>query len=117
MWGWYRGSVKRAADENPEVSTEEVYRDLLNGMAQLWQLKGGVMCTRVDQYHDHKTLVVCLLSGYGLFTWGPELDKHTSDVAKGWGCQKIKITGRRAWEKLLKPYGYGFQTIDMVKTL
>lgn len=115
LWPWYRGSIKRAADENPEVSVDETARDLLSGHAQLWQLVGGVMVTRVDKYHDHKTLVVCLLSGYGLWTWGPALDQATQDVAKGWNCQKVKIIGRRAWEKLLKPYGYSFQTIEMVK--
>ena len=115
LWPWYQGSIKRAADENPEVSAEWTLGDLLSGHAQLWQHAGGVMVTRADKYHDHKTLVVCLLSGHGLFEWGQVLDKETQDIARGWGCQKVKIIGRRAWEKLLRPYGYKFQTIEMVK--
>lgn len=114
-WGNARKEIKRACDENPEVSYLQVHQDWKDGFCQIWAVDDGVMVTRIDKEIDGLCLVICLLAGKRLLTWGYALEKDLQHLAKAYNCRKIKVIGRKGWERLLTPLGFKLQTIEMVK--
>lgn len=114
-WGEARREIKRACDQNPEVSYLTVFKDWREGFCQIWKYGEGYFVTRVDKEIDGDCLVICLMGGKGLLTWGYALEKDLQELAKAYHCRKIKVSGRKGWEKLLAPLGFKLQTIDMVK--
>lgn len=114
-WGEARREIKRACDKNPEVSYLTVFKDWREGFCQIWKYEDGYFVTRVDEGIDGKCLVICLMGGKRLLSWGAALEKELQELAKAYNCRKIKASGRKGWERLLAPLGYKLQTIDMVK--
>lgn len=114
-WGEARREIKRACDENPEVSYLTVFKDWREKFCQLWGFEDLYLVTRVDKEVDGDCLVVCLMAGKGLFATGHALERNLQKLAKIYDCKKIKVIGRKGWEKLLTPLGFKLQTIEMVK--
>ena len=114
-WGEAREQIKRACKENPEVSYLQVFRDWRNDLCQLWRYDNLIFVTRVDKEIDGLCLVLCLMAGRDLFPGGYDLERELQVIAEAYNCQKIKVIGRKGWERLLTPLGYKLQTIEMVK--
>jgi hypothetical protein len=114
-WFEARKEIKRACNENPEVSYLKVCQDHKDGFCQIWGYEGCYLVTRVDKESDGRVFVICLLAGSKLFEWGYELEKELQRLAKAYNCPKIKVIGRKGWERLLTPLGFKVQSIEMVK--
>jgi len=115
--GWYeaRGQIKRACAENPEVSYLQAHLDWKDGKCQIWKYDELVFVTRIDNEVDGLCFVICLMAGINLLPGGYELEKDLQELAAAYNCRKIKIIGRKGWERLLTPLGYKLQSIEMVK--
>ncbi|AGF91140.1 hypothetical protein SXHG_00118 [Synechococcus phage MRHenn-2013a] len=74
----------------------------------------AIMC--VVTYPKAKILDMYLCAGddNGGVPWD-KLDEVLHAVCQAFGCTHITVTGRRGWEKVLKPLGYSFSSVMMTK--
>ena len=117
MWPWYEPTLKRATDENPEADITELKGKLLTGFAQLFQWADGLMVTQVDASPAGKTLTIAQLAGHGMNTWADTMEQHLCAIAKCFGCVRVKVIGRKGWERMGRKYGYQLQTLELVKNV
>lgn len=116
-WKEARERVRKAAKENPSVSYLQAMVDEKDGFCQMWAHENCVFVTRVDRNKDGRRLVVCLLAGDDMFKWGGEIEETLNSLAKAHNCTKIAVEGRRGWEKVMKPMGFRFEAVTLVKDL
>lgn len=94
---------------------EDVSRDLRSGLAQLWlateqQEPVAAMVTRIDG----DTLEVWLAGGAVLKGCVPFLETAI-EASKQAGTTNGRLSGRKGWERVLKPYGWQPRGDDLVK--
>ena len=114
-WGEARHEIKRAVAVNPEVSYLKVFSDWRAGFCEIWAYGELVIVTRVDTEIDGKTLVICLMAGKLDFSDGFNLEKHLERMRRAYGCEKIKVIGRKGWERILATEGYRVHEVTLVK--
>ena len=93
----------------------EVGEHLADGRAQLWLTTDAdrpvaAMVTRIDG----DTLEVWLAGGAVLRTSVPFLETAI-EASKAAGTTNGRITGRKGWARVLKPYGWRQEGEDLVK--
>ena len=92
----------------------EVIRALDTGRAQLWlTIKDRPVAAMITRM-DGDTLEIWLAGGAVLSGSVPFLET-TIEAAKVNGATNGRITGRKGWERVLRPYGWQPRGDDLVK--
>jgi hypothetical protein len=90
-----------------------------DGRAIFYPVRNGAAVFRVAQYPRKRRLRFWLI-GVGVGGFGANIDpvmEAADSCARQYGCDSIELTGRRAWEKMLKPYGYEPNRVMLLKEL
>ena len=89
-----------AADAGPA----DLARALRTGRARLWMGEGAVLATELAAEPDGPCLHVWLAAGRlsAVLALRPGLEAW----ARGAGCTRITLDGRKGWARVLAPFGY-----------
>lgn len=116
LWPMAEPHIKKALKKSDGTYTiEEVKYGCLSGEYILWLVKSGkaAIILMVSEYHKRKQCDILMLGGDDMDSWLVELDE-----IEGWaqkvGCDRMILTGRKGWEKMLP--GYKIKTVTMVKS-
>lgn len=89
---------------------------LVKGDYQLWRTANSAGITQVVSNPFNKTLFVFLSAG--------DLDEVVfacTDAVEPWalqqGCTSMVLSGRRGWERALRPLGYTFSSTNLIKRI
>lgn len=82
----------------------------------LWIVRSGkaAIILEVSEYHNGKQCDIVMIGGDVMDEWIGELEE-IEGWAKRVGCDRMILTGRLGWQKILKEYTA--KTVTMVKTL
>lgn len=107
---WPRVSpLLRAAYLRTDLShTEELAADVLFGRAVLWvAMRGGAIeaaaVTKLDRTDRHLVCVITACGGGNMAGWLGHL-AVIEHWARGEGCAKVRVFGRKGWVRKLKDY-------------
>jgi hypothetical protein len=117
VWPIAEAHFKNAAHTaDGPFDIEELKQDCLKGVYILWIGRNSKVSVilGVSDYHNGKECDIRMLAGEEINTWISEL-KEIESFAKRAGCNRMTITGRKAWERTLKEYK--LVTVNMVKAL
>jgi len=105
-----------AAKSDEPFKSEDYKQDCLNGRSVLWMGRNGLVAVmlEVSDYHKGKQCDIVALVGSELPSWIAEL-KEIEAWATRTGCNRMKLTGRPGWKKVLGDYT--LTEIIMVKSL
>lgn len=113
----YWEKIEVELDAEPELwnrsySKEELHSAILAGHVQVFAVADEeciriVFFTRalVDPDQSAMTLHLFWMRGVGLLEFLPLINLALDDVAQQFGCEKVRITGRKGFERVLKPLG------------
>ena len=112
--------LKLAADESfNRYTIFDIYRDIMSGSQHLWILFRGddemiaALTTSFVSYPNKNNLCVMFMgsdSPNGELGWVRYRDVILGGLekfAREHSCDALECTGRRGWERLLSPYGWG----------
>lgn len=89
---------------------------LVKGDYQLWRTANSAGVTQINSNPFSKTLFIFLSAGdlnEIEHVAGPVVEKWAADQ----GCTSIILSGRRGWERALRPLGYEFQSTNLIKRI
>jgi hypothetical protein len=112
-WPWLAAAAARGREAG--LSKAELLRLLLRGEAMLWPGEAGALVTQCIATPEGR-FVHCWLGGGGLRTL---LDLRPGVEAWGrvMGCDYASIEGRKGWDRVFRPFGYGRAGADLRKRL
>ena len=101
--------LAKALVYSDDITLGQVRERLDRGEYQLWtaQRDGvveGAWCTRIAEYPSGKVCEIALCGGEHIERW---LDLTVEPIAlwaKGLGCRRLRIYGRKGWSKLLPEF-------------
>lgn len=106
VWPEVAPILIRAIQIYNEHTPEEIFQSLLNRERQLWVTGrdkiGCVLITKIITEEFHKTCFIELYAGRGI-----ESLRFFADIeawAKSIGCDRMRISGRKGWKRVLKDY-------------
>lgn len=107
VWPHVRDKI-RAAVERTELSNfADIEADVLTGMQLVWLAWDGreIMAAATTQLVKprDKVCVLTACSGYDRDKWLP-LFEQIEQYAKNEGCTRMRIYGRKGWERVLDGY-------------
>jgi hypothetical protein len=107
MWPHVRDKIRAAVERTELSSFADIESDVLTGMQLCWIAWNGseIMAAATTQLVKpfHKVCVLTACSGYDRAQWVP-LFEQIEKYAKAEGCVKMRIFGRRGWERVLDGY-------------
>ena len=118
-WEDIRVHLEAVADN--KCTVKDMYESVSNGRWLLWVSEIDdskppfMVITQFVEYPSSTSLRIVFLAG-GDEDWGTGI-KILEDFAKTNKCREIEIIGRRGWERVLKPSGYGLQNIILSKEI
>ena len=99
-----------------EYTVDDVLKQIEDDHAIFYPFKNGASVFKVQLYPQRRTLCIWLAGG--------EMDANLEAVmeaaeyhAKKHECDGIEVSGRKGWEKVLKPYGYEHKRVKLIKEL
>lgn len=98
------------------IKVEELKQQCLDGKFILWVVRNGkaTVILEVSDYHNGKECDIVMLAGDDMPTWIDELSEIEAWASRI-GCNKMTLTGRQGWVKILKDYS--IKEVIMVKSL
>jgi hypothetical protein len=107
MWPHVRDKIRAAVERTGLSSFADIESDVLTGMQLCWIAWNGreimaAATTQLVKPYD-KVCVVTACSGYEREQWLP-LFKQIEVYAKAEGCMKMRLFGRKGWERVLDGY-------------
>ena len=102
--------AEAVAESAGEYEVADLFAEIARNRMQLWiigdaeRLRGGLV-TRVAVYPRKQVLQLLYLGGDGLADWVDDLDQELSGFARAQGCQRIEVTGRPGWGRILPQRG------------
>lgn len=107
MWPHVRDMIRAAVERTGLSSFADIESDVLTGMQLCWIAWDGsqIMAAATTQLDKplYKVCVLTACSGYNRAQWLP-LFRQIEQYAKAEGCMKMRIFGRRGWERVLDGY-------------
>lgn len=102
--------------QDADYGKEDFKGKCLRGDYILWVGRNGKVAVilEVSDYHKGKECDIVVLAGEGINDWINELSE-IEEWAKRSGCNRMILTGRQGWVKVLKDYKV--KTLTMVKRL
>tara|TARA_R110000823_G_scaffold308411_1_gene431990 strand:- start:929 stop:1339 length:411 start_codon:yes stop_codon:yes gene_type:complete len=112
-------ALKKSGDE---YDVDELLAMIEDGRAIFYPIKNGAAVFRVSVYPRKRRLRLWLIGGevgedFGLFHSLGVVMEAAESLAKKYGCDGIECTGRKVYERVLKPYGYNNQAVVLTKEL
>ena len=108
--------LEALAHGDGRVTEAVLVAQLVRGNYQLWRTDNSAGVTQVEDNFGNKSLFI-FLAGGDL----NEIEHIAGPVVEQWaaerGCTRIILSGRRGWERALRPLGYDFQSTNMIKRI
>lgn len=105
------------ADKRPLYSMADVEAALNERRAHLWVGDKSCMLTTIEPYPTgERALDVWLCGGDDLadvMHGRPHVERWAAEA----GCSQITIAGRQGWARVLAPFGYEVQSVNLRKLL
>lgn len=96
--------IQRAVDRAEGCfDIEHVWGQIANGNAQLWPGESSAVVTRIEQHPSGVLSLLGWLAG-GEVEEVKMLAKRAETWAKGKGCSRVEIIGRRGWLRAMEGY-------------
>lgn len=117
LWPIAEKYISIALEDAEDNFSLQDYKDKIDsGEYLLWIGREGtvVVILEVSDYHNGKECDILSIAGDGIKDWIKELGE-IEEWAKRAGCNRMYLTGRKGWIKVLKDYD--FKSINMVKML
>ena len=97
----------------------DVLRDIEDGHAVFYPVKNGAAVFKIILYPKKRMLRIWLFGGkHGTQRANLDAVMEAADYyAKEHECAGIELLGRKGWEKVLKPYGYDYKSVMLIKEL
>lgn len=118
MWPHVREQLRLAINRTGLSNFDDLEADVLSGMQLVWLAWDGREILAVATTHLVKPLdKVCVLTacaGHDRGQWLPLFAK-IEQYARDEGCSKMRIFGRKGWERVLD--GYGAEHVVLEKAL
>lgn len=115
LWDDFRGMMELAAIEHPHESPEDIEHlrtlvrqdkaKLIAIVDGLGKVMAAAVCELVE-FRDGRSLHVRYLAGEHMGQWLDELHCKLGEVATGYRCEWISLTGRLGWKRELSKLGY-----------
>jgi hypothetical protein len=108
VWRLVRGPLQSAMDRTQLGSIEELESDVLEGRQLLWLAiaRGDIFAvatTHLVKPGEDKVCVLTACAGHHRETWLP-LFAFIEEYARAEGAKKMRIFGRKGWERVLDGY-------------
>lgn len=114
-------------EESPETwanyyNLHNIYQQIEVGELQLFVILKDfsmefAMLTRVNRYPKVTTVNCIWCSGREIDRFLPMALESIDRFAYSVGANMIKLQGRFGWKRLLAPYGYGLEMVQLKRTL
>lgn len=122
VWPHAKEMLRAAiVSDDPEQQLREIEAKVATGLETLWQLqdeKGKVTGYAITiLYTTSGETVVAQLhvaAAAGLQLLTSHLDEFES-WATGIGVDRLEVIGREGWARVLKPYGFSFDHVSLIK--
>jgi len=107
----------RAQDKRPLWTLEDVCSDIMAGDARPWFGQRSCIVTVESEYpRSGERIIEAWLAG-GDLTEIVAAIPHIEDYARARGCTQAHVTGRKGWERAMKPSGYEYYATVLRKFL
>ena len=107
MWPHVSDLIRAAVERTGLSSFADIEADVLTGMQLVWIAWNGkdILAAATTQLvkPDDKVCVLTACSGYDRAQWLP-LFAQIEQYAANEGCTKMRIYGRKGWERVLTGY-------------
>ena len=118
MWPHVRDRLKAAIDRTELSSFDDLEADVLSGMQLVWLAWSGseIMAVATTQLVKprNKVCVLTACAGHDREQWLP-LFAQIEKYAENEGCSRMRIYGRKGWERVLD--GYRVEHVILEKAL
>ena len=116
LWTMAEPLLKKAIDKDADWHIEDVKISCDIGEYILWIVRNGkaAIILEVSEYHSGKQCDIVMIGGDYMDEWIAELEE-IEGWAKRVGCDRMILTGRLGWQKILTEYTA--KTVTMVKAL
>ncbi|MGY6283610.1 hypothetical protein ACXIT0_11990 [Methylorubrum extorquens] len=108
--------LEALAHGDGRVNEALLVAQLVRGNYQLWRTENSAGVTQINENPFNKCLFI-FLAGGDL----SEIEHIAGPVIEQWaadqGCTSIILSGRRGWERALRPLGYEFQSTNLIKRI
>lgn len=103
FWPYSRGLIKAAIDATDLNSFEDIERQVLAGDQFLWLAWSGKIEAAATTHLSRGVCTIVACSGHERERWLAFQEKIEA-YAKAEGCERIRIYGRKGWERVLKDF-------------
>ena len=108
--------LEALAHGDGRVNEALLVAQLVRGHYQLWRTENSAGVTQINENPFNKSLFIFLAAGDL-----SEIEHIAGPVVEQWaaerGCTSIILSGRRGWERALRPLGYDFQSTNLIKRI
>lgn len=116
VWPHTRSLIKRAMDRTRLGNFEDIEREVLAGMQQLWLAWNGseikaAAVTRLVCVNHERICIIVACGGRDRAQWLP-LIAGIEQFAKDEGCSAVRIIGRKGWQRILADYRATYVVMD-----
>jgi len=118
VWHTLAPKLKKAFDRvDYPFSLDEVLEKITSTDMQLWMTHDARMAwvTRILVFPRYKVFEVVAGGGEGMEDWLEDSDRLFTAFASHHGCKYVEVQGRKGWEKVATPLGYGFGWVTLRK--
>jgi hypothetical protein len=108
--------LEALAHGDGRVNEALLVHQLVVGDYQLWRTANSAGVTQINENPFNKCLFIFLAAGdldEIANVAGPVIAQWAADK----GCTSIILSGRRGWERAVRPLGYEFQSTNLIKQL
>jgi hypothetical protein len=109
VWPRVSGLIFIAMKRGDLAAFHPVEQNVLSGVAQLWLMvedRNNILAACVTELHATEWRKVCVIvacGGKDMDRW-IELIEEIEKFAKAEGCSRVRIVGRKGWERVLPNY-------------
>jgi hypothetical protein len=117
IWPLARGLIKAAIEKTGLSDFADIERDILSGDQLLWLAISdhieAAAATHLVKTAGKPMLVITACSGLQRERWLP-LKSRIEAYAKAEGCGRVRLYGRKGWERALSDYRAEFLIMEKV---
>jgi hypothetical protein len=109
VWPRVSGLIFIAMKRGDLAAFHPVEQNVLSGIAQLWlavENRNDIIAAAITELHATEWRKVCVIvacGGKDMSRW-IELIEEIEKFAKAEGCSRVRIVGRKGWERVLPAY-------------
>lgn len=108
--------LKALAHGDGRVNEALLVSGLVRQNYQLWRTENSAGVTQINENPFNKCLFIFLAGGdldEISHIAGPVVEQWAADM----GCTSIILSGRRGWERAVRPLGYEYQSTNLIKRI